>query len=102
MSDSAAVDAREDRRDDPQIASSDRALLRDVMQQALMTLPQDQREIVVLFHQHEWPIWLIAEHLNVPEGTVKSHLHRGRLRLRDALKAAKQSGMGIIVEEFKS
>ncbi|MFN9994083.1 MAG: RNA polymerase sigma factor [Phycisphaerales bacterium] len=102
VSDSAAVDAREDRRDDAQIASSDRALLRDVMQQALMTLPHEQREIIVLFHQHEWPIWLIAEHLNLPEGTVKSHLHRGRLRLRDALKAAKQSGAGVVVEEFKS
>jgi RNA polymerase sigma-70 factor (ECF subfamily) len=58
------------------------------IQSALMALPIDQREVVVLFHQHDWPIWLIAEHLQIPEGTVKSHLHRGRLRLRDALQSA--------------
>ena len=51
-----------------------------------MTLPEDQREVIVLFHQHEWPIWLIAEHLRIPEGTVKSHLHRGRIRLREAIE----------------
>lgn len=59
---------------------------RDAVQKALLTLSLDQREVIVLFHQHEWPIWLIAEHLRMPEGTVKSHLHRGRAKLRDALE----------------
>ena len=58
---------------------------RDAVQRALMTLSVEQREIIVLFHQHDWPIWLIAEHLTMPEGTVKSHLHRGRTKLRDML-----------------
>lgn len=58
---------------------------RDRVQRALMVLSMEQREIIVLFHQHDWPIWLIAEHLGMPEGTVKSHLHRGRMRLRDVL-----------------
>jgi RNA polymerase sigma-70 factor, ECF subfamily len=58
---------------------------RDRVQRALMGLSMDQREVIVLFHQHDWPIWLIAEHLGMPEGTVKSHLHRGRMRLRDVL-----------------
>ncbi len=58
---------------------------RDRVQRALMLLSLEQREVIVLFHQHEWPIWLIAEHLGIPEGTVKSHLHRGRSKLRDAL-----------------
>jgi RNA polymerase sigma-70 factor (ECF subfamily) len=67
---------------------------RDRVQRALMVLSLEQREVVVLFHQHDWPIWLISEHLGMPEGTVKSHLHRGRLRLRDALTRAdgQQSG----------
>jgi RNA polymerase sigma-70 factor, ECF subfamily len=64
-----------------------RATCRDSIQRALMLLSDDQREVVVLFHQHEWPIWLISQHLNMPEGTVKSHLHRGRTRLREALSA---------------
>lgn len=58
---------------------------RDALTTALMGLSLEQREIILLFHQHEWPIWLISEHLGVPEGTVKSHLHRGRLRLREIL-----------------
>lgn len=58
---------------------------RDAVQKALMTLSLDQREVIVLFHQHDWPIWLIAEHQGMPEGTVKSHLHRGRIKLREAL-----------------
>lgn len=57
------------------------------LQQALLALPAEQREIVVLFHQHDWPIWMIADQLNKPEGTVKSHLFRGRLRLRDEFLA---------------
>jgi RNA polymerase sigma-70 factor (ECF subfamily) len=56
---------------------------KDLLQRALMVLSADQREIVVLFHQHEWPIWMIADQLDVPEGTVKSHLFRGRMKLRD-------------------
>ena len=52
---------------------------------ALQALSIEQREVVVLFHQLDWPIAQIAAHLNMPEGTVKSHLHRGRRRLREAL-----------------
>jgi len=66
---------------------------RDAMQSALMSLSPEQREIIVLFHQHDWPIWLIAEHLRMPEGTVKSHLHRGRIRLRETvLRSAALAG----------
>jgi RNA polymerase sigma-70 factor (ECF subfamily) len=60
-----------------------RAKSRDLLQRALLSLASEQREIVVLFHQHDWPIWMIADQLGCPEGTVKSHLFRGRLKLRD-------------------
>jgi RNA polymerase sigma-70 factor (ECF subfamily) len=63
----------------------DQGHTRDAVQKALMTLSLEQREVIVLFHQHDWPIWLIAEHQGMPEGTVKSHLHRGRTKLREAL-----------------
>jgi RNA polymerase sigma-70 factor (ECF subfamily) len=52
--------------------------LRGTLQAALLALPPEQREIIILFHQQDWPIWLIAQHMDMPEGTVKSHLHRGR------------------------
>ena len=61
--------------------------MRDGLQQALMTLPFVQREVLILHHQHEWPVWLVAEHLQIPEGTVKSHLHRARIALRQLLSA---------------
>jgi RNA polymerase sigma-70 factor (ECF subfamily) len=63
----------------------DQSHTRDAVQRALMQLSLEQREVIILFHQHDWPIWLIAEHLEMPEGTVKSHLHRGRTKLRELL-----------------
>lgn len=58
---------------------------RDALQEGLMQLSAEQREVLVLFHQLDWPISLIAEHLDMPEGTIKSHLHRGRRKLRTVL-----------------
>jgi len=57
----------------------------DAIQTALMSLSEEQREIIVLFHQLDWPIATIAAHMDMPEGTVKSHLHRSRQKLRKIL-----------------
>jgi RNA polymerase sigma-70 factor (ECF subfamily) len=57
-----------------------------LLQRALMELPPEQREVLILFHQLDWPIALIADHTGMPQGTVKSHLHRGRRRLRDIME----------------
>lgn len=56
---------------------------RERLQQSLLAVSREQRDVLVLFHQHEWPIWMIADQLGIPEGTVKSHLFRGRVKLRD-------------------
>jgi RNA polymerase sigma-70 factor (ECF subfamily) len=56
------------------------------LESALADLPADQREILILFHQLDWPIAIIAQHMDMPEGTVKSHLHRGRKKLRVLLE----------------
>lgn len=61
------------------------------LQDALQTLSPDQREVVILFHQLDWSIALIARHLSMPEGTVKSHLHRGRRKLRAVLESERGS-----------
>ncbi|MFK7882824.1 MAG: RNA polymerase sigma factor [Phycisphaerales bacterium] len=74
---------------------------RDSLQASLMMVSEEQREVLVLFHQLDWPIALIAEHLGMPEGTVKSHLHRGRRRLRQVFQEQKKLGnpLGTRVEE---
>jgi RNA polymerase sigma-70 factor (ECF subfamily) len=74
------------RPDSSMYASERQTVQRDAIQKALMALTDEQREIIVLFHQQDWPIALISAHLDMPEGTVKSHLHRGRKRLRVLFK----------------
>ncbi len=59
---------------------------RCVIDAALADLSMQQREIVLLFHQQNWPISEIATYLNMPEGTVKSHLHRARKRMREFIE----------------
>jgi RNA polymerase sigma-70 factor (ECF subfamily) len=55
---------------------------RSLIDEALASLNRLQREVILLFHQQCWPINAIAEHLCMPEGTVKSHLHRARKRMQ--------------------
>ncbi len=69
---------------------------RDLIDHALAVLSGEQREIVLLFHQHDWPIKTIAEHMQMPEGTVKSHLHRARRTLRLAIESLSQARVARI------
>jgi RNA polymerase sigma-70 factor (ECF subfamily) len=57
------------------------------LHKALAVLSDEQREALVLFYQLNWSVEQIAQHLDLPDGTVKSHLFRARARLRDALEA---------------
>ncbi len=61
--------------------------VRHALDDAMSVLTDDQREAIVLFYQLDWSVEQIAEYLDQPEGTVKSHLHRGRRRLRETLEA---------------
>ncbi|MEZ2346083.1 RNA polymerase sigma factor [Terriglobus sp. RCC_193] len=45
-----------------------------------------ERSIIVLYHQEERSYQQIAESLRLPIGTVRTHLHRGRNKLRTALE----------------
>lgn len=58
------------------------------VQRALLRLPEVQRSVLVLFTQLDWSIRRIAQHLSLPEGTVKSHLHRSRARVRKLVEEA--------------
>jgi RNA polymerase sigma-70 factor (ECF subfamily) len=57
-----------------------------VVQEALMTLPANERAVVVLRHFAELSYQEIAEIVGVPEKTVKSRLFTGRQRLRERLE----------------
>jgi RNA polymerase sigma-70 factor (ECF subfamily) len=74
--------------------------VRQFIDAALAALPPQQREIMLLFHQQSWPIAEISEHLRMPQGTVKSHLHRGRNRMRRFIEANRE--MHRQVEEIWS
>jgi RNA polymerase sigma factor (sigma-70 family) len=58
---------------------------RRAVRQALASLSLDQRAAVMLCLAHDFTHTEAAEMLNMPLGTVKSHVSRGRERLRDVL-----------------
>ena len=62
------------------------AELRERIRQALATLSDEQRAVVVLFDLEGFSHREIARIMNCPEGTVMSRLHYGRLKLREQLE----------------
>lgn len=61
---------------------------RDAMDQALATLSDQHREVVVLRYYADLPIDAIARSLGIRAGTVKSRLHRALSQLRAEYDAA--------------
>jgi len=61
----------------------------EVLQSALRRLSPELRETVILRDLEEMEYREIAQVLNVPEGTVKSRLNRGRAELARVLKRQK-------------
>jgi len=65
----------------------ERGELARLLQQAIATLPPDQRVVLVLSDVEGMSYAEIAETVEVAVGTVKSRLARARARLRDFLQA---------------
>ena len=63
----------------------DREMRLDV-RRAVYDLPEKYRLPVLLFYFEDMSVADIARALDLPQGTVISHLHRGRARLREELK----------------
>jgi RNA polymerase sigma-70 factor, ECF subfamily len=86
--------AREVDTGDLQPASSDRGPyqaaehrdLRGMLRLALQALPVTLRTAVVLRDLQELSYQEIADHLGLPEGTVKSRINRGRIELAHQIK----------------
>jgi len=67
-------------------ASAEHQDLRILLRQALQMLPSTLRTAVVLRDLQELSYQEIAQRLELPEGTVKSRINRGRLELARQLK----------------
>lgn len=57
------------------------------IRKAILTLPINQRTVVVLYYINDLSLQEISEILDVPVGTVKSRLHYGRRVLRKQLES---------------
>ena len=62
--------------------AAEHAELQERLGTALRRLSEVQREIVLLHDLEGWRHREIAEHLGIPSGTVRSHLHFARKSLR--------------------
>lgn len=71
---------------------TERAELRARLEAALDTLPPVQREIVLLHDLEGWKHREIADRLDIPSGTVRSHLHFARKALRGVLSGPMNQG----------
>ena len=56
-----------------------------MVEEQLQRLSQIERTVLVLYHQEERTYEEIAHVLSLPIGTVRTHLHRGRKKLREAI-----------------
>jgi RNA polymerase sigma-70 factor (ECF subfamily) len=83
----AMIDSVPSREIDP-ARGAESARLRPVLQQALLSLPVEQREVFILREQAGVPFKEIAELVGVNENTVKSRMRYALEGLRKALLAA--------------
>ena len=58
----------------------------ELLQNAMAQLSEEHRVLINMFEVEGYSISEISEILDVPEGTLKSRLHRGRIRLRNLLE----------------
>jgi RNA polymerase sigma-70 factor (ECF subfamily) len=56
------------------------------LERAMSDLSEVERQVIVMFHQEELTYEKIAEVLNLPLNTVRTHLHRGRKKLKELLR----------------
>lgn len=72
---------------EPSAARADHDVLSRVeLTRCLERLPQAQRDVITLFYLQEKNIEEVARMLDLPDGTVKSHLHRARVALATMMK----------------
>jgi RNA polymerase sigma-70 factor (ECF subfamily) len=73
------------------LESEEAARLRERIWETVNELTPPQRASILLFYRHDLGCHDIARILEIPIATVKSHLHRARLRLRERLESLEPS-----------
>ncbi len=58
----------------------------ETVREAVLTLPPKYRDSLTLYYFHEMDLSAAAQALNLPEGTLKARLFRGREMLRSRLE----------------
>ena len=78
---------RTDPLDDSREPAAGSTVARDVeLEQGLSRLPDVLRHVITLFYLQDRSVKEVAAMLDLPEGTVKSHLHRARRALGEMMK----------------
>ena len=72
--------------DEAHPAAADGTAGRLAVAECLARLPEAQREAVTLFYFEDRSVAEVARMLDLPEGTVKSHLHRARRALGEMME----------------
>lgn len=80
------------------IESEEAGRLKELVWSAVDRLSAPQRATLVLFYRHELSCHEMAQVLELPVATVKSHLHRARHRLRELLESVTEHEL----QEFRN
>ena len=83
--DAEALANQADNNKTPDVAT-ERSELTGLLKRELNSMPQDQREIILLRDHQDLSYAEIADVLAMPAGTVMSRLHRARHELRNRMK----------------
>ena len=75
--------------DNPEILL-EKKMVQQLIQGGLLKLKEDQRELLVLRDLQGYSYEEMGETLGLPEGTIKSKLHRARMDLKEVLKRSAQ------------
>jgi RNA polymerase sigma-70 factor (ECF subfamily) len=72
---------------DPPGANWEAGLRHLEINQLVQRLPEAQQQVITLFYLQDRSVEDVAQMLDLPEGTVKSHLHRARRALADMVRS---------------
>jgi RNA polymerase sigma-70 factor (ECF subfamily) len=73
--------------DNPEVLL-EKKMVQQLIQRGLLKLKEDQRELLVLRDLQGYSYEEMGETLGLPEGTIKSRLHRARMDLKEVLEGS--------------